>query len=192
MSIDPEKLRFWGASLESEELVVPGSGSDARVIEFSGKFEPVRWSCRAPLPSGRLCPRRDRVKCPLHGKVIPRDNMGQPTEAEDRIRLEEERVKKKAERPDWQDPELLREIKASTGVDLAMPKKRGEKKKGEKRRRHPGLVDLKVAEDTARKRLEKRVFNKGSMKRVAATLDRIQANKFRDKYGDQFNYMFSK
>lgn len=33
-----------------------------RKIDFSGTFEPVRWSCRAPLPSGRLCPRQDRYK----------------------------------------------------------------------------------------------------------------------------------
>jgi len=33
-----------------------------RKITFEGKFEPVKWACRAPLPSGKLCPRRDRVK----------------------------------------------------------------------------------------------------------------------------------
>ncbi|KAJ2145217.1 hypothetical protein IW136_001063 [Coemansia sp. RSA 678] len=34
-------------------------------------------ACRAPLPSGRLCPRRDLVKCPLHGVIVPRDEQGQ-------------------------------------------------------------------------------------------------------------------
>jgi len=33
-----------------------------RKITFEGKFEPVKWACRAPLPSGKLCPRKDRVK----------------------------------------------------------------------------------------------------------------------------------
>ncbi|KAJ2501964.1 hypothetical protein GGH96_001490 [Coemansia sp. RSA 1972] len=33
-------------------------------------------ACRAPLPSGRLCPRRDLVKCPLHGVIVPRDEQG--------------------------------------------------------------------------------------------------------------------
>ena len=54
------------------------------------------------------------------------------------------------------------------------------------------MVDLRKSEDTVRKRLEKRVFNKGSLKRVAATLDRLEESKHREKYGDQFNYMFSK
>ena len=33
-----------------------------RKITFGGTFEPIKWSCRALLPSGKLCPRRDRVK----------------------------------------------------------------------------------------------------------------------------------
>lgn len=41
-------------------------------VNIPTTFQPVRWQCRAPLPSGRLCPRRDRVKCPLHGRVLPR------------------------------------------------------------------------------------------------------------------------
>ena len=45
---------------------------------FLETFEEVKWACRAPLSSGKLCPRKDRVKCPLHGKVIARDNMGNP------------------------------------------------------------------------------------------------------------------
>ncbi|GFS31401.1 UV-stimulated scaffold protein A [Trichonephila inaurata madagascariensis] len=51
-----------------------------RKIDFSGKFEPVKWSCRAPLPSGKLCPRKDRYKCPFHGKIIKRDDAGNPVD----------------------------------------------------------------------------------------------------------------
>ncbi len=72
--VDPEKLRFWGSSSSQAEgeMEVPGSQETRRKIDFSGRFEPVEWSCRAPLPSGKLCPRRDRVKCPLHGKIVAR------------------------------------------------------------------------------------------------------------------------
>eukprot|EP00850_Spirogloea_muscicola_P015671 SM000122S25778 [mRNA] locus=s122:188645:191422:- [translate_table: standard] len=34
--------------------------------------------CRAPLWDGRLCQRKDLVKCPLHGVIIPRDDTGRP------------------------------------------------------------------------------------------------------------------
>jgi hypothetical protein len=60
-----EGSRFWYTSLEElEEVPVPDGipGLRTRVIEFTGKFEPVQWACRAPLPSGKLCPRRDRYK----------------------------------------------------------------------------------------------------------------------------------
>ncbi|KAJ2668643.1 hypothetical protein GGH99_006430 [Coemansia sp. RSA 1285] len=35
-------------------------------------------ACRAPMRSGKLCPRRDLVKCPFHGPVVPRDELGRP------------------------------------------------------------------------------------------------------------------
>jgi hypothetical protein len=33
-----------------------------RNITFTGQFEPVKWTCRAKLPNGMLCPRKDRYK----------------------------------------------------------------------------------------------------------------------------------
>lgn len=32
------------------------------------------------MPDGRLCKRKDRVKCPFHGKIIPRDPNGKMPE----------------------------------------------------------------------------------------------------------------
>lgn len=58
--------KFWGVSSVDDMDEIPNPDGVAalrtRVIEFSGKFEPVKWSCRAPLPSGKLCPRKDRYK----------------------------------------------------------------------------------------------------------------------------------
>ncbi|KAJ2702443.1 hypothetical protein FB645_004262 [Coemansia sp. IMI 203386] len=39
---------------------------------------PIIKACRAPLKNGKLCTRRDLVKCPFHGLVIPRDEQGHP------------------------------------------------------------------------------------------------------------------
>ena len=33
-----------------------------RNITYTGDFKPIERSCRAPLPSGSLCPRKDRIK----------------------------------------------------------------------------------------------------------------------------------
>jgi hypothetical protein len=75
------------------------------------------------MPSGRLCPRQDRVKCPLHGKVIPRDKVGQPSKVEDRVEEEMRKEEEMQKNPDWQDPKLLQDLKAATGIDLKVQKK---------------------------------------------------------------------
>lgn len=53
-----------------QEIPVPDGAASlrTRVIEFSGKFEPVKWECRAPMPNGQLCPRKDRVK--VHSWIL--------------------------------------------------------------------------------------------------------------------------
>ena len=65
----------------------------------------------------------------------------------------------------------------------------GKSTKGTKR--HTGLADIRESENTVRRRLEKKVFNRGSLKRVAATMNRIDARRHKDKFADQFNYIFS-
>lgn len=67
---------------------------------------------------------------------------------------------------DWQDPELLRDIQAATGLDLKVEKR----KKGKK---NPGLTDIKQVENTTRKRLGKKIFNKTAMRRVASHLNKV-------------------
>lgn len=60
-----EGHRFWvGADTSLKELPVPGGSATlrTRVIEFGGTFTPVNHVCRVRLPSGRLCPRRDRYR----------------------------------------------------------------------------------------------------------------------------------
>ena len=67
----------------------------------------------------------DREKCPFHGKIMARDIMGQLSNPEDRLAKEKRAEEEKQQNPDWQDPNLLKELKAATGVDLKMPIKKG-------------------------------------------------------------------
>ncbi|KAJ1523006.1 hypothetical protein ONE63_002142 [Megalurothrips usitatus] len=199
LTVKPDGHRFWVATADDRGEIRDPDGEASirtRVIEFTGNFQKVKWACRAPLPSGKLCPRKDRVKCPFHGKVIARDDSGKPSNPDDQKfedeRLEAERANKV---PDWQDPKLLAELKESTGVDLRMPdkSKRGWRKHlpGEKKE-YVGLTDIKATQNTTYNRLSKKVFQKSSMKRVAADLDKLDKKRFRDKYGDQFNYVFDR
>jgi len=77
--VDPEKSRFWVSDhREGQEIFV---GNTQTISEFVGDVEPVKWSCRVKLPSGELCPRMDRQKCPLHGVIVARNEDGSLAEA---------------------------------------------------------------------------------------------------------------
>ncbi|XP_039509736.1 UV-stimulated scaffold protein A isoform X1 [Pimephales promelas] len=162
----------------------------SRYITFAGKFKPVEHKCKAPMPDGSLCERQDRVKCPFHGHIIPRDELGRPVRPEDALRLEKEKLKRQEQQPDWRDPELMRDIEAATGEDLGSSRTYGKGKKGRgksKRKKYPNLTDLKQNANTARSRLEKKVFNKSSMRRVTEVMNKMDKRKH-DKFANQFNY----
>ena len=159
---------FWstGNTEEEVEFIDPS----LNIFEVEEDFEEVKWSCRAPLPkTGRLCPRKDRFKCPLHGKIIARDIMGNPDANDDRTNID----KKSNESNDWQDPDLLRDIEAATGIDLKVSKGKGKGKKS----KGQGLTCLKTVQNTTRNRLEKKIFNRSAMKRVASDLNKSEYNK---------------
>ncbi|NXG01157.1 UVSSA protein, partial [Sakesphorus luctuosus] len=182
--------RFWAPS-EVEEEVENKEITEmlkTRYITFAGKFEPVKHKCRAPMPNGSLCERQDRIKCPFHGKIIPRDESGIPVNAEDRAREEKMKFEKQAAQPEWRDPEFMREVEAATGLDLGSSKnnEKGQKKQG-KKKKYPNLTDLRQQANTSRSRLEKKVFNKGAMKRVVKVMNRVDQRKH-EKFANQFNY----
>ncbi|KAJ8382473.1 hypothetical protein SKAU_G00032510 [Synaphobranchus kaupii] len=185
--------RFWVPHEREEEVVNQELSAQmkSRYITFAGSFQPVMHECRAPIPNGALCKRQDRAKCPFHGVIIPRDDMGNPTNPDDAARLERERRRLQEEQPDWRDPELMREIEAATGEDLGSSKTFGKGKKGAKgkgkKKKYPNLTDLKQSANTSRSRLERKVFNKSSMRRVTEAMNRVDKRKH-EKFSNQFNY----
>ncbi|XP_036182494.1 UV-stimulated scaffold protein A isoform X1 [Myotis myotis] len=182
--------RFWKPS-EVDEEVDSAEVSEvlrSRHITFAGSFEPVQHRCRAPRPDGRLCERQDRLKCPFHGKIIPRDDTGRPLHPEDRAREQRQQLQRQAGRSDWQDPEFMRDVEVATGVDLGSSRA-GRRGKG-KKRRHPGLTDLKQQADTARTRIAKKVFAKAAVQRVVTAMNQMDRKKH-EKFANQFNYALS-
>lgn len=169
---------------ENKELAAE---SRSRYITFPGRFTPVSHFCRAPLGHRKLCQRQDRIKCPFHGRIIPRDQDGKPCKAEDRQKEEKEELRRRQEQPDWRDPEFLRDIEAATGEDLGSNRV-GKKGKGKgKKKKFPNLSDLNQKANTSRSRLEKKVFNKSAMRRVAEVMVKADRRKH-DKFSNQFNY----
>ncbi|KNC79785.1 hypothetical protein, variant [Sphaeroforma arctica JP610] len=74
--VDDIDHRFWSSSERVGE--VDAALFRTRVRYHDNEFVPVKWACRAPLPTGKLCARHDRKKCPIHGPVIARDSEGVP------------------------------------------------------------------------------------------------------------------
>ncbi|XP_054879274.1 UV-stimulated scaffold protein A isoform X2 [Poeciliopsis prolifica] len=169
--------------VENQDLLAQ---SKSRYISFPGNFVPVSHFCRAPLGNGTLCQRQDRIKCPFHGLIVPRDVEGRPCRQEDRQREEQEERRKREQQPDWRDVDLMRDIEAATGEDLGSSRVGGKKRKG-KKKKYPNLSDLKQSSNTSRSRLERKVFNKSSMRRVAEVLSKADRRKH-DKFSNQFNY----
>ncbi|XP_023184717.1 UV-stimulated scaffold protein A isoform X1 [Xiphophorus maculatus] len=169
--------------VENQDLLAQ---SKSRYISFPGNFVPVSHSCRAPLGNGTLCQRQDRVKCPFHGLIVPRDQEGRPCREEDRQREEQEERRKREQQPDWRDVDLMRDIEAATGEDLGSSRVGGKNRKG-KKKKYPNLSDLKQSSNTSRSRLERKVFNKSTMRRVAQVLSKADRRKH-DKFSNQFNY----
>ncbi|XP_036709634.1 UV-stimulated scaffold protein A isoform X3 [Balaenoptera musculus] len=176
--------RFWKPrEVDAEvESVAVSETLRSRQITFAGRFEPVQHRCRAPRPDGRLCERQDRLKCPFHGKIIPRDETGRPLHPEDRAREQKQRLQRPAGCRAWQDPELMRDVEAATGVDLGSSRPGG---KG--RRQRSGLTDLKRQADTARARIAKKVFAKAAVQRVVTAMNQMDRKKH-EKFANQFNY----
>lgn len=108
-------------------------------------------TCNVRLDSGKLCPRRDKIKCPFHGRIIPRDHRGDPLNEEDRLEEEKKSADRKRNIPEWQDPELLADLRAATGVDLTMPAR------GKPQVSRPKLVNAKTCDVTPKQRLQKRL-----------------------------------
>lgn len=181
----PSEHRFWKPS-EVQEEVDSAQASEAlctRRIPFAGSFEPVQHRCRALRPDGQLCQRQDRLKCPFHGKIIPRDDQGQPLDPADRAREQQQQLRK---RPGWQDAEFMRDVEVATGEDLGSARCKG-KGRGRKRLKYPGLTDLKGQADTARTRIGKKVFAKAAVRRVVAAMNQMDRKKH-EKFANQFNY----
>lgn len=180
--------RFW-TSMETEKNAPNQEIAGAlltRTIPYVGKFEPVKWFCRAPLPNGQLCSRQDRLRCPFHGRILARDVNGVPVNEEERRREDEAKLRAQTERvPDWQDPDLLRDLEAATGKNLKVEKK--------KRRKHKmnSLTDVEKMDDTPRKRLAKKVMNPSVVKRVSAQMDEIQRKSAAENFQHNWNYSLS-
>lgn len=67
-----------------------------------------------------------------------------------------------------------------------MPEK-GRKRKTPKKK-YENLTDVKALKNTSRSRLQNKVFDPKSLKRIADTVEKIETKRNFQKFGNNFNY----
>jgi len=157
--------RVW-AHVEREGEAITLNPGVRRVVDFSGKFEPVLRSCRVPLDNGVLCPRQDRFKCPFHGIILDRDEHGHLLSATDEV------VDGSAST-------------SSSSTSHPNPQSASKPKKPRKARKLCSQADTS---NTSRMRLQKKVLNKAAVKRVARRLTEADVKRTKSLFSEQFNY----
>uniref|UniRef100_A0A7E4URU5 UV-stimulated scaffold protein A n=1 Tax=Panagrellus redivivus TaxID=6233 RepID=A0A7E4URU5_PANRE len=174
--------RFWRPPVEEANQ----ESSDvyrSRVMTYVGEMPAITRSCRAPLASGSLCPRMDRFKCPLHGPIVDRDELGQ--RADGKSDNFEKLTKSQQAHLEAEEEAYYRDLEKQTGgkfnAELAKGKRKRAKVKPKKREKSEAAK--------TRDRLKTKLFNKKSLRRVTETLETIQKNKAAQKFGHQFNYL---
>ncbi|KAI9030689.1 hypothetical protein CLU79DRAFT_731065 [Phycomyces nitens] len=123
--------RFLGVGEGENEL--PASLLDdlrKRPRYYQEKSGPLR-ACGAPLHNGGLCPRRDLVICPFHGKIVARDSIGQPLDPTQAPQVPQSGTSR----------ELWEDIEGEVMVQTGQEKIEGHKKR--KRDHKSGLVDVR-------------------------------------------------
>nr|CAD2166795.1 unnamed protein product [Meloidogyne enterolobii] len=158
-----------------------------RQITFVGELPILQKMCRAPLPSGKLCPRMEYDRCALHGPIIDRDEQGFPMEEQ----IEAENAdNKKADKKKAEDEEAyIRDIEDATGMKLAgtSSNSNNSKKCNKTARQRPKPEGL-----LGRERLKTKLFDKRALKRVSETLGQIQKAKAERNFLHQFNYAMTR
>ncbi|KAJ1976245.1 hypothetical protein H4R35_002780 [Dimargaris xerosporica] len=172
-----------------------------RAIYYKPKRPDHIKACRAPLKNGKLCPRRDLVRCPYHGPIVPRDEQGrvdsstlggnQPANSETELQdtfvemdhvpwhppspsstpaTSRDATTSAASPPPWQSIEhdVIRDAVATgaSNPQLASQLHKLADRRRPKQKRKSNLIDIKQQQDTARKRIERRL-NDPKLNRIA-------------------------
>ncbi|MFH4979928.1 hypothetical protein AB6A40_006637, partial [Gnathostoma spinigerum] len=169
--------RFWRPSDDSDSVNRDQSAVyHERILQFVGKPLQTNRACRTPLKDGSLCPRKDLYRCPVHGPIIDRDEMGFP------VKPLESQTRPRSKFTEQEEEEYIRDVEAATGAELHDKSKKGHRRWRTKKR------SLTSAQQV-RQRLTTRLFDRKTLKRVSETLDAIRKARASKNFGHQFNYM---
>ncbi|KAI7897382.1 uncharacterized protein EV154DRAFT_475700 [Mucor mucedo] len=137
-------------------------------------------ACKHPLKNGGLCPRKDLVTCPFHGRIIPRDELGIPLNPSDVVEKTDDHPPAQEKEKSVMDNlwELIEgDVMDQSGRQKMSPK--GGRKKKEK----SALIDIRKKSNTSITRLKRQIDSSKTKKLVqeAAEYERQMKQHNRDK-----------
>ncbi|CAJ0950440.1 unnamed protein product, partial [Mesorhabditis belari] len=180
---DADAHRFWRAPEEGATTKELTSVYTSRQMTFIGKGVQPEKPCRARLANGKLCPRMDMKKCPIHGVIVERDDEGFPIR--ELQNLDQQTLVEEAQRRD--NEEFLRDVEAATGKKLTDTKKSSKSSRTWGRR----VRDVPQGKQV-RDELQKKLLDKRTIARVSAHLDAVRKAKIERTFGHQYVHHFKR
>lgn len=104
--------------------------------------------------------------CPLHGPIVPRDEMGNPLDGT---------------QADEQDEEAWKALEDDVIKNLGLPDHRQKRRRGNRDEEPSKLVDLKKAKDTVQNRLKKKLDNPTARRNIRAAYAQEEDYIYRDR-----------
>lgn len=117
-----------------------------------------------------MCPRRDLVTCPFHGKIIPRDEIGRPLHEEDQ-REQQPNTNKQL----WEDIEG--DVMRQQGQEQIDTKR----KKRKKQQNSTNLIDIRQKKENSYTRLQKKLDTPSVRRMVEEAKDYERSIKSRNR-----------
>ena len=146
-----------------------------RTFTYCEEYEPVLHTCDAAIGNGKFCKRKDRIKCPFHGYIVPRNNL-EETNTEPAVPYMEEGIVSFI----GEDNQNLRNILT---------------KINNKKQRKKGLVNHKISilrkdklKNSKRRKLERILFNKRQLLKASELLKSQMLTKNEANFVYNFNY----
>lgn len=155
-------------------------------------------ACRYPLHHGGLCPRKDLVTCPFHGKIIPRDDLGRPLNPQDEasttssVDPNEEYTGQmtSSRKPDATVMNNLWEVLESDVMATGAGRKRGStatNNSRKKQKQKSALIDVNKKPDTSYTRLNKQISTAKNKKLVQEAIEYEREMKSRNKEANNWH-----
>ncbi|KAI8991039.1 hypothetical protein BDF20DRAFT_842327 [Mycotypha africana] len=208
---DKDKVQFNTSGIErSHRFMGVGEGTNEipqhvleelrkRPVYYKSKVPTDLPICRHPLHNGGLCPRRDLLICPFHGKIIPRDELGRPLDGE--TASEQSTTTMQGNDPiddtvydpksKKADPKVMNNLWQLLEGDVmsqaGQPRITMKKSKQNKGKPESSLIDIKKKPTTSLERLKQHIDSPKKRKAVVEAMEYEQEMRSRNKKANIWN-----